>query len=64
MLSTIYLLETITDKAEQWIKENVDSNHQTWRGCIVVEHRYIGPIVSAMQDAGLIIEKDFDIQAG
>ena len=50
----------MSEKAENWMRENINyEDYQTVGSGITVEHRYIGPIVSAMKEAGLKYSEDF-----
>jgi hypothetical protein len=50
---SIVLLRGISPDAEQWIEEYVGGPEtQTWGGATVVEHRYIVPIIEAMEAQG------------
>ena len=64
MVSTIYLLEPITDQAKAWVREHVQyESYQQMGRCICVEHRYIEPIVAGMQADGLVLDEDFAVGA-
>lgn len=50
---SICLFEALDDEAQAWVDENVgDENTQTWGAAIVVEPRYIGPLVDGFREAG------------
>jgi hypothetical protein len=63
MRSTICVLRPVSDAAKKWVKEHVEhEDYQQVSGGIVVERRYIGPITEAMEQAGLVRGKDFEVE--
>lgn len=54
---SIGILHAWTDDAKAWTDEHINGDDiQTWgRNGIVVEPRYIGPILEGIQDAGLTV---------
>jgi len=62
-MRSVYLLWLFTEKAWGWVEENVSyGDHQIAGGVgIYVEYRFIGPIVSAMEEAGLRRGEDFSV---
>jgi len=57
-MTTVYLIQSNTDKAKKWLDENVQAEDYQWVGPnLGVEHRYIGPIMEGMIDAGLTVEQ-------
>ena len=60
MEKTVYVLTPVSRKAKSWIKKNIScEDYQVRDSSVAVEHRYIDPIVSAMEEAGLEYDKDF-----
>lgn len=52
---TICLLRPLTEAAEEWIDEHVDT--PTWWGpAVVVEPRYVPPIIEGLQADGFVVE--------
>jgi hypothetical protein len=52
---TIWLVTPRTAEATDWIADHVQDDAQ-WFGCsLVVEHRYVGPLVEGMANDGLRI---------
>ena len=50
---TVYLLRPITRAAHTWVDEHLPAD-ATWFGrAVVVEHRYIGPIIRGAIGDGL-----------
>lgn len=50
---SIVLLRGISPDAEQWIEDYVGGwDTQYWGDAVVVEHRYIVPIIEAMEAQG------------
>lgn len=51
---SIAVLTPLTDGAREWVDENIQVE-QTWGGGIVIEHRYVGPILEGIVDAGFTL---------
>lgn len=52
----ITLLWPQNDAADSWLEKSVEIRNRWGRG-VVVEHRYIGPIIEAFLDAGFTIHE-------
>lgn len=52
---SIFIVVPLTDDARAWLRENVDPGAMQWGGGIVVEHRYIDPLVDGIKDAGFSV---------
>jgi len=52
---SLFTLKPLTPAARQWVDEFIDPNAQHWGGGIVIEHRYIEPIVDAIINDGLSV---------
>ena len=52
---TIYLLRGVSRRGQRWIEDHISEDHQEWAGAVVVEHRYIGPIVGGAIGDGLVV---------
>ena len=50
---SLFLLRPHTPEAEDWIKEFVQDDAQTFGGALVVEPRYVDVIVQGMIEHGL-----------
>lgn len=53
--SSICVLYAYSDAAKLWCDDNIDADHQTWGGGIVVEPRYITDIRHGMARDGLTV---------
>ena len=52
----IALITPLTDVAQTWVSEHLEHEESLWWGpAIVVERRYLGPILVGMADDGLVI---------
>jgi hypothetical protein len=53
---TLALVTPLTDVAQTWVSEHlVHEESLYWRGALVVELPYLGPIVAGMADEGLVV---------
>jgi hypothetical protein len=52
---TVYLLHPLTRAARAWVAEHLPDDATRWCGAIVVEPRYIGPIVQGAIADGLVV---------
>lgn len=52
---TIYLVRPLTDAARAWIEDHVDPDAQHWGDAIVVEHRFVEPLVRGMEQDDLVV---------
>jgi hypothetical protein len=50
---SVYLLQPLTPAAAQWIAEHLPEDRTTFGTAVVIEHRFIGPIVEAIRADGL-----------
>ena len=49
----------ITEPATIWVRDNLEHEESLyWCGALVVEPRYLGPIVAGMADDGLVIQAE------
>ena len=61
-MQTVFTLTPLSKEARNWLKENVASEPWQWLGnSLVIEHRYIADVVSAMLEQGFIPTKDFRV---
>ena len=52
---TVYLFQPLTPAARAWVEEHLPAD-ATWFGsAVVVEHRYIGPIIGGAIGDGLVV---------
>jgi hypothetical protein len=53
---TVFVFCPLTDRAKDWLEENVESESWQWFGnALVVEHRHAWGLGQGMIDAGLVI---------
>jgi hypothetical protein len=53
---TVFVFCPLTERAQTWIDENVQSKSWQWLGSVfVVEHRYAWGLAVGMTDAGLVL---------
>lgn len=52
---SIALLWWQTISGRDWLNDNVDENAQKFGGAIVIEHRYVAPILEAIVNEGLTV---------
>ena len=58
-LGSIALVTPLTEPATVWVRSNFDHEETLfWCGALVVEPRYLGPIVAGMADDGLVIQAE------
>jgi hypothetical protein len=56
---SIVLLSPETEAARDWIDAHIDTEAaQFWAGALVVEPRYLDPIVEGMHEDGLCIDTE------
>jgi len=53
---TIVLVVPLTDRATEWIGQNIPDDAQYFGKALVVEHRYAQDIVDGMAADGLVLE--------
>ena len=53
---TIYILTPHSEAAQEWVDEYLPDDAMTWGTGIIVEHRYIETIATAIVADGLEIE--------
>jgi hypothetical protein len=51
---TIFLLTPLSSAANEWVSEHLPEDAMRFGGSIVVEHRFISPIVAGIQSDGLV----------
>ena len=52
---TLYLLRPVSRAASAWVDEHLPTDATWWCGAVVVEHRYIGPIIGGAIGDGLLV---------
>jgi len=52
---SIFLLFPVSQSAQSWIEENLPSDVQWFGQAVVIEHRYIWPILEGIQNDGLAV---------
>ena len=61
--ANMYLVEPITQTAQEWVKENVPLEPwQMYGPSFVVDHHFIDDLFDGMIEDGLIPKQDFTIQ--
>lgn len=53
---SVYLLEPVTEAAQEWIDENIPDDAQYLGKNLAVEHRYVDHILEGMQNDGLVVQ--------
>jgi hypothetical protein len=53
---SVFLLIPVTQSAQSWVEENLQSDAQWFGGGVVVEHRYIWEILEGIQNDGLVVQ--------
>lgn len=48
---SIVLLRPLTSAGRRWLEENTSEEAQWWGGALVVEPRYVEPLVTAFREA-------------
>ncbi len=54
---TVFLLHACSRKGERWIGQYIPDDATRWAGRIVVEHRFVGPIVGGVVRDGLRVAR-------
>ena len=52
---TVYLLRPVTRAAHHWVEDHLPADATWFAGAVVVEHRYIGPIIGGPIGDGLVV---------
>ena len=52
---TVYLFRPLTRAAHARVAEHLPTDATWWCGAVVVEHRYIGPLVGGAIGDGLVV---------
>ena len=52
---TLYLLRPLTRAAHAWVADHLPADATWWCGAVVVEHRYIGPLIGGAIGDGLVV---------
>lgn len=53
---TVYLLRPLTPAAHTWVKDHLPDDATWLAGAVVVEHRYVGPIIGGAIGDGLRVQ--------
>jgi hypothetical protein len=53
---TLALLTPKTERAQAWVDNHIDPEHETWCDAVVIEHRYAADIIAGAQAHGLTVE--------
>lgn len=54
---SLFLLIPRSAPAKIWIEENLPEDRMTFCDAVVVEHRYIWPILEGIQSDGLVVSR-------
>lgn len=58
----MFMVEPITDTANQWVADNVQIEPWQWLGCrFSVDHHFIENLVEDMENDGLELGNDFNV---
>ena len=55
---SIFILTPVSEEAVAWVADNLPEDVTTWAGGVVVEPRYIGPIIDGIKNEGLTLDDD------
>lgn len=53
---SICILTPLDDVAQEWVEEHIPDDATTWGGGIVIEPRYVQPILDGIAEAGLEVQ--------
>jgi hypothetical protein len=53
---SIFLLFALSQSGQSWIKENLPSDAQWFGNAVVIEHRYVWPILVGIQNDGFTVQ--------
>jgi hypothetical protein len=53
---SIYLLTPKTPAAVEWVRANLPEDRLRWAGATVIEHRYVGDVITGIAESGLQVE--------
>ena len=53
---TVFLVQPLNVAAQAHLEENVEEDAQWFSGALVVEHRFIGGLVSSLREDGWEVE--------
>src|SRR5262245_53702770 len=53
---TVYLLRPVSLAAHDWVQDHLPADATWFGGAIVVEHRYIGPLIGGAIGDGLVVQ--------
>lgn len=56
-LGSICTLKPQTDAATAWADEHLPEDRQTWAGAVIVEPRYVSPIIEGIVADGLTVQR-------
>lgn len=52
---SLCLLDPLTPTARQWVEDHLPGDALTWCGAVVIEPRYAGPILAAIEAEGFVV---------
>jgi hypothetical protein len=53
---SIVLVRPLSERAQLWLDEHIGDESRWFAGALVVEPRYVAPLVEGMQEEGLEVE--------
>jgi hypothetical protein len=53
---SIVLVRPLTDDVEEWLEEHTDEESQWFGGALVVEPRYLSPLLAGMFEEGFAVQ--------
>jgi hypothetical protein len=53
---TVYLLRPVSQAGHHWVEERLPDDATWFDGAVVVEHRYIRPIIGGAISDGLVVQ--------
>lgn len=55
---TLSLLTPQTERADVWVETHIDPNAETLGKAVVIEHRYVAPILEGIHAHGLTVGEE------
>jgi hypothetical protein len=52
---SVCILIPVSGDAEAWIAENIGSDAMSWGKGVVIEPRYVDPILEGIEEAGMVV---------
>jgi hypothetical protein len=58
---SIFLLEPLSDDAQNWIEEHIPGDAQYFGNSVAIEHRYVIDVIDGIHADGYTIQGDNDV---